>query len=153
MQDNHTTPTADAVTHEQVIELAVPCYPPVPVIYFLVREKKVVYVGQTTNLLYRIGSHVRGPKEFDSYYFVPLSDGDDIDEVEADFIAKFEPEYNGQMPPGKRYVKRSGAREMLQKKLGLNLKQRKEILAEAAVYFDGFYNVDELEFAAWKKGW
>lgn len=65
-------------------------------VYFLIRGRHVVYVGQSTNILSRVATH-RREKDFDAAYFlrVPASD---LDRVEASFITVLEPEYNGGKP-------------------------------------------------------
>jgi hypothetical protein len=64
-------------------------------VYFLIREDRVVYVGQSVNVTSRVGSHVsEGQKRFERaiYLPVPLSD---LDGVERAFIRALRPEYNG----------------------------------------------------------
>lgn len=64
----------------------------VPCIYFLVSFNKVVYVGQSTNLLSRLVSH-RSEKEFDRvFYFHYPKDG--LSEIESSFIRFLRPKYN-----------------------------------------------------------
>lgn len=63
-------------------------------IYFLCLKSEVVYVGQSTNIVARIFSHMRDAvKEYDSVYFlrVPASQ---LDEVENRFIRTLKPAYN-----------------------------------------------------------
>lgn len=42
-----------------------------PVIYTLFKEGKIVYIGETTCLMFRIGQHCR-TKEFDSFEYFKL---------------------------------------------------------------------------------
>jgi len=80
-------------------------------VYFLVDADKVVYIGQSKNVLQRLGAHFRSEEmEFDSYCFlaVPV---DDLDTVEYGLIRKYSPKYNiqrypnGPKHPGKWYPK------------------------------------------------
>lgn len=66
-------------------------------IYFLIKQKEIVYVGQTINLLNRIKSHKK-EKDFDSYAFVEV-DEYDLDEMELAYIIEFKPELNKNLPP------------------------------------------------------
>jgi hypothetical protein len=66
-------------------------------IYFLIRESKVVYVGRALDVGKRSDVHKRD-KEFDNISFIRV--GNEIyNEVEAFYIAKFNPEYNNSLPP------------------------------------------------------
>ncbi len=65
-----------------------------PCIYFLIREHKVVYVGQTTSLASRIQSHLND-KVFDDVLYLPIP-RDNLDEVERQFIISLRPEYNNE---------------------------------------------------------
>lgn len=64
----------------------------VPGVYFLCHDNRVVYVGQSVNVLGRVGAHI-GEKTFDRIYFarVPMSD---LDYVEGCLIAQLRPKYN-----------------------------------------------------------
>lgn len=62
-------------------------------IYFLLMEKEVVYVGQTTNLLARLHKHQRDGKIFDAVSFIQCGESH-LDNLEAMYIDAFLPEYN-----------------------------------------------------------
>ena len=64
-----------------------------PCVYFLVRESKVVYVGQSTNLGFRICAHAKDEKDFDSVFYMNVPE-DNLLAVESAFIAHYKPEYN-----------------------------------------------------------
>ena len=66
-------------------------------IYFLVKDKKVVYVGQSVSVLRRIGTHVY--KEFDSFAFVPC-DQSLLDRLESLYIHLLRPPLNGEYASG-----------------------------------------------------
>jgi hypothetical protein len=64
-----------------------------PAVYFLVKGKSVVYVGQSVGLPGRIQNHVQG-KEFDRVFYVAVPRRD-LDAVEAAFIRVLRPPLNG----------------------------------------------------------
>ena len=69
-------------------------------VYFLLRQKTVVYVGQSTCIPARIKNHKTDKtKNFDAYNYI-LFDGDDeaLSGLEAIYIAHFRPEYNVMRP-------------------------------------------------------
>lgn len=62
-------------------------------VYFLISSGKIVYVGQTTNLAYRLGTHLNSNKTFDRYSFININEGELL-EVEKRYIKKMKPKYN-----------------------------------------------------------
>lgn len=63
-------------------------------IYFLIRDQKVIYIGQTTNFDERIQIHLRYRK-FDKYYFHPIEDlSVDLDIIENNLIIAHDPKEN-----------------------------------------------------------
>lgn len=60
-------------------------------IYFLLKNKEVVYVGQTTNFHQRIGAHK--DKDYDSYCFIKV-EKEDLDKKEVGNIMFYQPKYN-----------------------------------------------------------
>jgi hypothetical protein len=83
----------DVIPSEQDIR----CLAPMPRngvgIYFLFDGKEIVYIGKTTNLFGRIGSHTTGEYVFDSIRFLPVKEKD-LDVMEREYIARFKPKYN-----------------------------------------------------------
>ena len=68
-------------------------------LYFLIRNEEIVYVGKSNkNVFQRISNHTRN-KEFDSFSYElhPNKSEDGLSELEAEYIAKFAPEYNKQL--------------------------------------------------------
>jgi len=63
-----------------------------PCVYFLCKEKQVVYVGQTTCLTSRLKSH-RRDKDFDEAFFLPVP-AEMLLEVEQQLISEHRPKYN-----------------------------------------------------------
>ena len=67
-------------------------------IYFLINNSKVVYVGQSHAILRRVAAHkAEGVKKFDSYSY--LEHAGDLDELEFNYILKFNPRHNVNLPP------------------------------------------------------
>lgn len=64
-------------------------------IYFLYRGTELVYIGQTTHLLPRLGNHIDdNSKEFDFYKFLEINGNINLDSIERDYIMKYKPIYN-----------------------------------------------------------
>lgn len=63
-----------------------------PCVYFLLRGRVVVYVGQSVQLLRRIISH-QADKEFDRVLFIVVP-ATQLSEIERKFIKLLKPEYN-----------------------------------------------------------
>lgn len=65
---------------------------PTIMIYFLLKNDEVVYVGQTKNGLYRIYSHYNN-KDFNQIYVIPCEECE-LDYLEDLYIKKYMPKYN-----------------------------------------------------------
>lgn len=81
----------------EIVEHAVPLGT-VCGVYFLIQEKRVVYVGQSTNVFSRIFTHTQS-KEFDSYVYLPC-DKDMLDKLESLYIHFLSPPLNGNLHNG-----------------------------------------------------
>jgi len=73
-------------------------------VYFLIRDGRVMYVGQTTDLPGRISSHRLAGKQdparcFDSTYYLPTEEASLL-ELERRYIILFAPSWNVQGNPG-----------------------------------------------------
>ena len=67
-------------------------------IYILWNDNEAVYVGQSTNIHYRLSQHYNdGKKEFDSYSLIPKMK-DDLDSAEKYYIMLLKPKYNKIVP-------------------------------------------------------
>lgn len=67
-------------------------------IYFLVDAGRIVYIGQSTDIIMRISSHLReGVKTFTSFAVIE-AEPEELDDLEARYIAKFGPIYNVKRP-------------------------------------------------------
>jgi excinuclease UvrABC nuclease subunit len=63
-------------------------------IYFLCKERRVIYVGQSRNILSRIDQHAES-KDFDSV-LIMHTPPDLLDEVEQYWIERIKPKLNGE---------------------------------------------------------
>ena len=78
----------------QLLELAHDVYEFQPGIYFLFKEREIVYVGKSLNTIARIYDHQRAKsKDFDAFAILPFP-AEYIDELEIEYICKFTPKYN-----------------------------------------------------------
>ncbi|CAN5494158.1 hypothetical protein BH09BAC4_BH09BAC4_08770 [soil metagenome] len=69
-------------------------FQPQPCIYYLINANdEVVYVGQTMSLYPRLLNHKFSGKEFVRFSFIPC-DESDLDRLEQEAIARFQPELN-----------------------------------------------------------
>jgi excinuclease UvrABC nuclease subunit len=76
--------------HRSIVKAAVPIQK--TGVYFLIANKKIVYVGQSHNIPGRVAEHMLS-KEFDSFAFVPAKK-EELDSLERAYINKFLPVYN-----------------------------------------------------------
>lgn len=74
-------------------------------IYALFKDDCLVYVGQSNNITYRVGTHIQnGEKDFDTYEVFPVPGNmtnADLNELEAETIRYFSPKYNKALAMGK----------------------------------------------------
>jgi hypothetical protein len=85
------------LSESAVVKGAMP-YSKVCGIYFLVRDKKIIYVGQSIDVFSRISTH-RNDKEFDSIAYVPCEPSL-LDKMESLYIHVLSPHLNGNMCNG-----------------------------------------------------
>lgn len=64
----------------------------IPGVYFLCHNAKVVYVGQSVNVMGRVGAHI-GNKTFDAVWFIRVPQSD-LNFVEGELIRTLKPKYN-----------------------------------------------------------
>ncbi|QJR79660.1 hypothetical protein CA267_002020 [Alteromonas pelagimontana] len=66
-------------------------------VYFLLQDDEVVYVGQGTSVLTRIGNHIADPeKEFNGYCFIEC-EPESMNLLESVYIHLFAPKHNGRI--------------------------------------------------------
>lgn len=78
-------------TTEKIIDAAI-CADAVCGVYFLVRDNRITYVGQSRNCLMRIASHMK-KKQFDGYSIL-VCKPDQLDKLESYYITTLDPEDN-----------------------------------------------------------
>lgn len=71
-------------------------FPNCPGIYFLIRENKIVYVGQSKSVVARLLSHYKY-KNFDRFYYCKVNESE-LNDYETYYILKFAPEENKTIP-------------------------------------------------------
>jgi len=67
-------------------------------IYFLIQNNEIVYIGSSKNPMSRISAHK--DKIFNKYFIKPC-DINELENIEAEYIFKYNPKYNKGMPPNK----------------------------------------------------
>lgn len=82
-------------THDEIVEQAHPLEP-ICGVYFLVKEKRVVYVGQSVNIVARLATHM-GTKDFDSTCYM-VARPEELDFIESFYIYMLSPALNGPAP-------------------------------------------------------
>jgi len=83
------------------------------VVYMLVKNDEVIYVGQSRNLKSRVCSHVGNEADFDYIDFFDV-DPFEANNVEADRIVRYNPKFNTTLPKNDTYMAKSTfKREML----------------------------------------
>jgi hypothetical protein len=112
-------------------------------VYYLLRNKKIVYIGSTSNGLLRILSHTKD-KDFDEIRYLPQTEETKFT-VEAREIVDHKPEYNKSLPPNKLYAPQSRIKEMHKgsKKIEVAMALCKPVcVLRDTVY----YNIQEVEW-------
>ena len=118
------------------------------IIYFLIKNDEIVYVGQTKSGARRMIQHYhdkgRGnEREFDHVSFIECP-VEKLNETEVQYIIKFNPIYNGStLPSNKRYKSKT----YIKKKYRINGNILNKILAanKATVYYNQYYDMEELK--------
>ena len=83
---------------DEIVAGALP-YQPLCGVYFLVHESRVVYVGQSINVLLRVQDHKKSGKTFDSYAFIRCPQ-EYLDVVESLYMHLLRPELNHSLKQG-----------------------------------------------------
>jgi hypothetical protein len=75
----------------------------------LIRDNRIVYVGQSTNVLRRVARHIDDGKEFDHFTITPCK-SEDLDKVERTYITALYPDDNLSLGNSNR-VRRLGSQQ------------------------------------------
>jgi hypothetical protein len=109
-------------------------------VYLLWKNGTVVYVGQSENILQRVGVHLANPnKDFDGFSYAVVENGD-LNIVEADLIVRYNPPLNNGLPRNKKYVTRGGAKRYF----GMNGWELRRTLKNVAPVWRDYYLVSDL---------
>jgi excinuclease UvrABC nuclease subunit len=129
------------IDSSDIIDAKYKIVPPITGIYFLILNTDIVYVGQSTDVEFRVHSHRRrGEKVFDSFYCVSC-DPEKLDILEAEYIVQFNPRYNTSPPSFKSPWRSLGA---LKNTLNIGLVQLKRYIKEKNIPdTNGWYNIDD----------
>jgi ERCC4-related helicase len=68
-----------------------------PSVYFLAKDGKIVYIGETKQIAARIHQHFRSKKDFDSFYFCFTSTQKEAERLESMLIQHYMPKLNVQI--------------------------------------------------------
>lgn len=82
-------------SHAEIVEATIPVNL-ISGVYFLIKGKRVVYVGQSVDVFRRISKHIATGKEFDSFNYLACGE-DMLDETERRYIELLMPEWNETM--------------------------------------------------------
>ena len=66
-------------------------------VYFLIKNKKIIYIGRSNNVIRRIGRHIgNGIKDFDAVTYIEIPERyiADTNHIELSYIQMFKPKYN-----------------------------------------------------------
>ena len=69
---------------------------PIRGIYFLFYDDELVYIGQSENVHKRVPCHIVD-KKFNNWNYIEYPE-EDLDELEAEYILKYQPKYNQSIP-------------------------------------------------------
>lgn len=88
LEANHVIP----YKHDDILAAAIPTRMPSGV-YFLIDGREVVYVGQSQDILSRIGTHRKQGRLFDRFAYIECAP-EKMDDLEGHYIAAFAPRLN-----------------------------------------------------------
>lgn len=121
-----------------------------PVVYFLCKGDTVVYVGQSIRITSRLKSHPCTGK-YDKVFYVPC-ELDELDSLEAYWIAKLKPKLNNKQLPKSakdakyraKFLAIEEAKRQLQRVMGIGRNGPKpdQINALAKELFDDIYKLE-----------
>ena len=114
-------------------------------IYFLCKDKEVVYVGQTTQGILRPLSHT--DKDFDEIMIYKCSE-EDLDCMENEFILKYQPIYNKSLNLNCRYTIRMAINKIKKEiEPTYNMRKIKKDIEQYAIRVDRFKNIQTINFS------
>ncbi len=128
-------------TEKQILSEKVP-YPSVTSgIYFLIKNEKVVYIGQSLNVIPRITIHKKQERiAFDSFT-IELCKADEMNDREADYIVSMNPPGNKTIPANSKWI----SLEQIKNRSGLTKPAIKRAMRPNDTRdVNGYYRIAEL---------
>ena len=120
-----------------------------PMIYFLIKDNKIIYVGQSKFGVSRIYGH--RDKDFDSFSYIEV-DVNELDEREAFYIVELSPILNSSyLPSNKTYIHANNIKHYF----SMGAWDVKRLLKRnnAKSYYNGeYYKISEIEILFTKMG-
>lgn len=104
-------------------------------IYFLFDGDEIVYVGQSVDIMTRIGAHLRD-KIFDSFNYIECGLRD-LNNLEATYILELKPKYNTTLPKNDFWMSSNAIKQ----KHGIGKRDLKKIIKEEKIEFRDFLGV------------
>ena len=84
-------------------------------VYILYKNDEIVYVGQTKQLLFRIGNHSK-TKDFDQFSYISCESYEEMMDIETALILELQPKYNHRV--GGSYISVNGFRDKVKEIAG-----------------------------------
>lgn len=111
-------------------------------VYFLVDGSEIVYVGQSTDILFRISCHINAGKKNFERYAVLYCDHSSLSEVEADYIVRLVPKYNVTLPENKKWATLAALKRITGKDLPAI---KRHIKGKGIEDTNGFYLIEDFK--------
>lgn len=97
-------------------------------LYFLYDNDSLVYIGKSSNIFYRIGTHIHeGIKEFDNWEYQIIEDEEERSNLEGYLIKIFKPKYNQEGEPNTIFDKDKGKNRKYDFKVNIAIETYKTI--------------------------
>lgn len=120
---------------------------PICGVYFLLRGEDIIYIGQSRNVQQRLASHHK--IGYTSFYVHTCHDAY-LDSLEAEYILKFKPEFNSNVPNNEKWKTAIQIKEYANADSVLDIRKYLEKLKipfkvfRGVVYYDFFETFDHM---------
>lgn len=109
-------------------------------IYLLWQYGTVVYVGQSENIMQRVGVHLANPlKRFDGFSYAVVEAGN-LNEIEADLIVRYQTRLNKALPLNDKYTTAKG----MKKQFGIGGWDTRRLLKKIRPVWRDYYLVSDV---------